>query len=313
MVASNVIQASANFSKDYLVGITKHLSNDSNPGLVDIFMDEAKGRGHRIVTGHDFSNVPEIYEKFGLSGLYDYFKHLSKDVMSPDGIPIPFAKSIQESLGLSTMQSIDWLCLNIGDVLSGGFSLWHTREMILALQAGNLSNNIVLKLLIGSGLKIYLSIHSPNPISLVCGLVDLSALAYYAYPVYSNQVLNFIRPELSWNEIFKNSIQVSGLGFASSFTLRSLQNITQLINKKVEPKRYFKSVAKETAIDGIISGSSSLISDLSEKYFSANRTIKNTIAFSSFIGLRAGYSKLKNIKRVQPSDSLVNMSLIPAY
>jgi len=233
--------------------------------------------------------------------------------MSPDGVPIPFAKSIQESLGLSTMQSIDWLCLNIGDVLSGGFSLWHTRETILALQAGNLSNDFVLKLLIGSGLKIYLSVHSPNPISLVCGIVDLGALAYYAYPAYSSQVLNFIRPELSWNDILENSIQVSGLGFASSFTLRSLQNITQLINKKVEPKRYFKSIAKEAAIDGIISGSSSLIADLSEKYFSANRTIKNTIAFSSFIGLRAGYSKLRNIKRVRQSDSLVNMSLIPAY
>lgn len=314
MSISNAFQIGANYSKDYLVGITKYLNNDANPGLVDLFMDEAKGRGHRIVTGHDFSYLPEVYEKFGLSGVADYFKHLSKDVMSPDGIPVPFAAQIQDSLGLSTMQSIDWLCLNIGDILSGGFSVWHTRETILALQAGELSNDFVVKLLIGSGLKVFLSIHSPNPISLACGLVDLGALAYYAYPSYSEFVMGMIKPELAWKDILENSIQSTGIGFAGSFTYRSLQNIQELIHKNISPKDYFKRIAKESIVDGSISGASSLVADLSEKYLGLNKGPKSAVAVGSFLGMRIGYSKLKKrLDRPNHSDLIVNPALIPSY
>lgn len=314
MSISNAIQVGANYSKDYLVGITKYLNNDTNPGLVDLFMDEAKGRGHRIVSGHDFSYLPEVYEKFGLSGVADYFKHLSKDVMSPDGIPVPFASKIQESLNLTTMQSIDWLCLNIGDILSGGFSVWHTRETIIALQAGNLSDDFVVKLLIGSGLKVYLSIHSPNPISLACGLVDLGALAYYSYPAYSQFVAEALKPDLAWKEIAGNSLQATGVGFIGSFTYRSLQNIQELIQKNLSPKEYFKEITRQSVVDGAISGTASVVSDLTEKYLGFSRGPKTAVAVGSFLGLRVGYNKLKkHIGRPQQSDMIVNEALIPSY
>lgn len=72
MSVANVLQSASNFGKDHLVNFTKVLNSDVNPGGVDLFMDAAAGRGHRIVTGHDFSYLPEIYEKFGV-GSTPYF------------------------------------------------------------------------------------------------------------------------------------------------------------------------------------------------------------------------------------------------
>ena len=63
---ADIIQAIANGSKDHLVDFTKVLNHDAYPGLVDKFMDQAVGRGHRLVFGHDASYLPEIFEKYGL-------------------------------------------------------------------------------------------------------------------------------------------------------------------------------------------------------------------------------------------------------
>ncbi len=185
MSISSVIQVGANLSRDLVVGLTKSLNDDSFPGVVDLFMDQARGRGHRVVFGHDLSYLPEIYDKFGLSGVSGYFKHLSKDVMSTDGVPLPFASQVQEVLELSSLQSINWLCLNVGDVLSGGVSFWHSREVLLVLKKGQFSNGFLVKVVVSSGLKVFISVYSPNPLSLISGLVDLGSLAYFTYPSYS--------------------------------------------------------------------------------------------------------------------------------
>ena len=98
---SDAVLTIAHASKDQLVDLTKVINNDAFPGAVDRFTDKAVGRGHRIVSGHDLTYLPEIFDKFGLRGIGDYFAHLSKDIMSPDGIPMPFAKEIGDALGMS--------------------------------------------------------------------------------------------------------------------------------------------------------------------------------------------------------------------
>lgn len=186
----DTIQAIANASKDKLVDLTKVLNNDAYPGVVDKFMDAATGRGHRVVFGHDASYLPEIFEKFGMSGVYDYFAHLGKDVMSPDGIPIPFAAEFGNALGMDTMEKIDWLCLNIGDVTSGMLSIWHTKAMIDMLRAadGNITGAMVTRVTVGAGVKIVFSIVRPNPISLASGIVDIAVLTYYGRSYLSDCV-----------------------------------------------------------------------------------------------------------------------------
>ncbi len=190
-----LISSLANGSKGWLVELTKVLNNGAGAHAVDAFMDAVRGRGHRIVFGHDISYLPEIFDKFGLGGVKQYFVHFSKDVMSPDGIPLPFAHEIQQALGLSHGQAINWLCLNIGDIVAGGFSVWHTTRVLKMLQEGNLSKGTALMILITASPKIAFSLANPNPIGLASGVTDLALLTYYAYPVISDIVSNFLFPE----------------------------------------------------------------------------------------------------------------------
>ena len=178
-----IICGLANIGKDRLVEVTKGLNNGAGAHAVDAFMDAAKGRGHRIVFGHDISYLPEIFDKFGMKGVGQYFAHLFKDVMSPHGIPLPFAYQIQQALGLSTKQAINWLCINIGDIVAGIFSTWHTIRLREMLKEGNFSKGKVTLHFIATGLKISCSLAKPNPIALVCGIIDLAMFACYGYPV----------------------------------------------------------------------------------------------------------------------------------
>jgi hypothetical protein len=313
MLTSTIAQSLSNIGKDHLVGLTKILNNDSNPGVVDLFMDSAKGRGHRIVTGHDLTDIPIVFEKFGMSGVGDYFVHLSKDIMSPDGIPFPFAKEIQEILGLSTLETINWLSLNIGDVVSGGTSIWHTRVTLIALQSGNLSQDIVLKILIGSGIKVFCSLNSPNPIGLVCSVVDLGALAYYAYPFYSKYVMSILQPEMTGTKMLENSAKFAGFGFATSFAFEGLNNIQKMLKSDIPLKDFITSITKKACIDGLISGSSSLVGDLSEKYLKITKPVKIAISGSTFISLKIALKKYQTKKTIENHDSIINFEMISNF
>lgn len=213
MAVANILQSLMNIGKDHMVYYTKILNNDSNPGAVDLFMDSASGRGHRIVIGHDLSYLPSIYDKFGINGVFDYFKHIGRDIMSPDGIPIPFAKELKSIFDLSMIDSINWLCLNIGDLISGAFSIWHTNEVIHMLNSGKFSNDFFISTFVGSSIKIYFSISSVNPISLVCGIIDLGVLSYYVYSAFKESFLSYQRHEDYLKEIF---IKIQAIGFLSN-------------------------------------------------------------------------------------------------
>ena len=185
----------ANVSQGWLVKATQVINSGAGANAVDAFMDAAKGRGHRIVFGHDISYLPEIFGKFGMKGVGQYFVHLFKDLMSIDGIPLPFAYEIQQALGLSTKQAINWLCLNIGDIVAGIFSTWHTIRLRKMLKEGNFSKGKVTIHFIATGLKIFCSLAKPSPIALACGIIDLAMFAYYGYPVGRDMVSNFLFPE----------------------------------------------------------------------------------------------------------------------
>ena len=312
MAISTVAQSIFNVGKDHITDLTKYINESGATSAIDTFMDSVTGRGHRIVFGHDLSSLPDVYQKFGLDGIYDYFKHLGKDVMSPDGIPIPFAREIQQSIGLSTKQSLDWMCLNIGDVLSGGFSIWHTREILSGLQSGDITRELLLKITIGSGIKVFFSIQNPNPISLVCGVIDFGALLYYAFPTYSSYLVNVLQDELTWSQIFENSVKITGIGFATSFALEGLTKVRSLVQKEITFKRYLREIAKKAAIDGLISGGTSLVADLSEKYLNISKTTKSFIAFGTFTGIKYTLKKINKRNTIENSTEMIDFKCIPS-
>jgi hypothetical protein len=90
-----------------------------NP-VVDRMMDSYSGRGHRINYGHNMQGLIESFHLDGVEGVGAWFDHMIKDSMTPDGIPLPFAKAIKEITGMSTTDAIDWLCVTAPDVIGVG-------------------------------------------------------------------------------------------------------------------------------------------------------------------------------------------------
>ena len=253
MVAA-IASSVANASQGYLVEVTKVLNSGAGSHVVDAFMDTAMGRGHRIVFGHDISYLPEIFDKFGFDGARQYFVHLSKDVMSTDGIPLPFAHEIQQWLGLSTGQTINWLCLNIADILAGSLSVWHTINVFDTLQEGDLSKGMVLRLLLIASLKIAFSLIHHNPISLACGIIDLALLAYYAHHVISDMVSDFLFPESFLEEIAIAFTKATALGFVLMFVFEALRKLKKLLRKEITFDAYLAMITLRSIIFALIYG-----------------------------------------------------------
>lgn len=288
----NILQAIANVGKDQIVRYTTALNIDRYPNAIDAFMDSAIGRGHRIIAGHDLINLPQVYNRFGISGVGAYFKHLGKDIMSPDGIPIPFAQDLQAYLGLSTQFSIDWLCINIGDLLSGTLSIWHTRTVLLMVSKGELSDESIFGLALGAATKIFFSVWSPNPISLACGIIDSGALVYSCFPLIKAKVLWLIAGELSWNEILLHALKISGVSFLLSFTIHLINNVASTYNQLDRLKHSFITAAKEASIDSLIAGTACFISETIAKSSSLGKAGKCGVALSVAVGIKVGFKFL---------------------
>lgn len=185
----NGFQTIANSTSDTLISFTKVINDGVGSTPVDAMMDSVSGIGHRVKFGHSLDNLPVIIDKFGFSGTGDYFLHIGKDFASPHGIPIPFADQIRNATGISVKQSVDWLCVNIGDVVSGGLSVYHSYTnaqcLLSAMTDGYLPPVRVFSTAIGAGVKITMSVLSPNPISLASGVFDVGVLAYALTPVFT--------------------------------------------------------------------------------------------------------------------------------
>ena len=182
----NASQVLANVSSSEIINLTKVFNNVAGTTPVDRFMDSVSGVGHRIKHGHDLSYLPEIFNKFGISGVADYFAHIARDFMSPHGVPIPFAENLKRAFGFNYKQSIDWLSFNIGTFISGGVSIIHSAYLVKALvsasASGPVSFDIVINAFAGGIVKISTIIWAPNPLTLLSGIVDLVTLAATTIP-----------------------------------------------------------------------------------------------------------------------------------
>ena len=284
--------------KDGIIEYTKSFNDVAGKTAVDAFMDHAVGRGHRIIHGHDLSYLPEIYNKFGLEGVGDFFAHNTRDVMSPDGLPLPFANEIKSTLGLSTKQSIDWLCLNIADVLTGALSVAHSVYIFNQLKAGNIDAS---KAFIGGMLKIITATYSPNPIVLASGVFDLGALIYFKNEEIIENITELFSDEVTFQEAFKKIGESALYGLGLSFAIRLASEGKSLATGKMTFKLFLHKHGVHSATDGI----SALISE------SANQTLRyyNLGSIETRKALRSitfGFSKVSLKTHAQKNQIKMN-------
>lgn len=192
---ANIMTAMINAGAHSLVELTKSFNDVNGSSPVDKFMDAASGWGHRVEHGHSLDHLPVIYEKYGLNGLGDYVTHGVRDLMSPHGMPMPFAKELANTLNLSTQDAINWLCLNIGEVLSGGISVAHsiylTNTLRNAMASGEIDGALTKSVTIGILSKLFFGAIRTNPVTLASGLYDVGLVTYYTL---NTKPLNFTPP-----------------------------------------------------------------------------------------------------------------------
>jgi len=83
-------------------------------------MDAVEGMGHRIKWGHDLDGMIEAADLAGIPGIFEWMKHMLVDFMSPQGLPLPFADAVRIATGMEMDEAIDWLCVNVTDVIEVG-------------------------------------------------------------------------------------------------------------------------------------------------------------------------------------------------
>ncbi len=116
-------------------------------------------------SGHQLQNVLEEYEIDDVSGINHWFEEMTKDFLSPQGLPLPFAEALQRVTGMPPSVAIEWLSANITDVAELGteaaiMSFFHKNPKIY-------SACLVLGIAFG--------LYSDNPL-----LISVNGLQYFA-------------------------------------------------------------------------------------------------------------------------------------
>jgi hypothetical protein len=78
-------------------------------------MDQGGGWGHRIEFGHDLDGLFHAEQLQGMQGVRGWMDHMSKDFMTPAGLPLPFAMAFVHLTPIDSHEAVDWLCVNAAD------------------------------------------------------------------------------------------------------------------------------------------------------------------------------------------------------
>lgn len=71
-------------------------------------------------SSHQLQAVLEEYEIDDVPGINHWFEEMTKDFLSPQGLPLPFAEALQKVTGMPPSLAIEWLSANISDVAELG-------------------------------------------------------------------------------------------------------------------------------------------------------------------------------------------------
>lgn len=128
---------------------------------VDKMMDAVEGMGHRLKWGHDLQGMINAIELEGVPGIFDWFEHMLLDFTSSSGIPLPFADAVRLATGMEMDEAIDWLCVNVMDLLEVG------GEIAILKAFKNDPQKFKIALAVGSALGIV----DDNPVLLALNTV----------------------------------------------------------------------------------------------------------------------------------------------
>ena len=312
--ALNISSIASEILSPKIVSITKVLNESGASNNVDLFMDSVKGLGHRIKHGHDLSNLLEVYENYGFDGVIKFFKHLfGEDLMSPHGIPLlPYTKEIGEALGLSTKDMINWMCVNIGDLISGGFAITNSYVNYKLITKGDFDERKLLFLLLSSGIKLTTSTINPNPITFATSLFDLGLATYAGVPM----IWDYFNPKYSFKLALYNSAKLGG---QSLITEVAFLSAIELKNKKNLKDLDYKRIAKEASISGICTSVSKMIYDTTKYYVSKNEVLLSIVSTTTCFSSKQLINKvIKSVesfsqRRIANSQNIIDVNIIPVY
>lgn len=71
-------------------------------------------------SGEQLKAVLEGYEIDDISGINNWFEEMTKDFLSPQGLPLPFAEALQQVTGMPPSLAMEWLSANVTDLAQLG-------------------------------------------------------------------------------------------------------------------------------------------------------------------------------------------------
>jgi DNA-binding XRE family transcriptional regulator len=165
-------------SRPQLQSIFTHLHEKSDglhrselQELIKSWMDWAPeyemsgGFGHRILHGHSLSDGFLVFRERGIKGLRDWTMEESFDVMSPDGLPLPWGEELWKASGVNVHQAVRWLCFNATDVVIAGAA---------AIGLIKSNDNLPSRVALNSMAQLALGFMSGNPLLLATGSTALT-------------------------------------------------------------------------------------------------------------------------------------------
>lgn len=156
----------------------------------DLFPSGVQGQYHRTMHGHSLDNIITVFKNPDLN-IIDFGNHLVTDVVTKNGIPLPFSREIIETVsevtGVSPTKIAPWVSMNLLDIGASALSVWNAGKNVTAVYKGTAQWGFSYGLkTIGVGaLEIASGIGSENPILVGTGAVNITCGVTTAYRYYT--------------------------------------------------------------------------------------------------------------------------------
>jgi len=158
-------------NEDAIISITRGVDSPGT-NLVDAWMDQVPGAaimggfGHRFVHGHHLIDAVDVYQQYGLEGVWDFAHHMGRDLCTPHGLPIPGGGLVFDTLStipgldINLGTAVEWLSFNVADLLSA--SLAGLSLVRLCRQSDDATT-----MFLASGVKFAFGTMTGNPLVLI--------------------------------------------------------------------------------------------------------------------------------------------------
>lgn len=130
---------------------------------------------HRVWFGHDpVANIGAVVDQFGVGALPEWALQLAKDSTTKSGIPLPGTQYLVHGGLVGDRTATNWLSMNVGEALSGGFAILGTFKLARNLKQGKpIREGWAIA---GVGFKLVGGVVQSNPVLILSGIADATML-----------------------------------------------------------------------------------------------------------------------------------------